>query len=182
MMVPDFSRFPELRTERLLLRDHRPEDADVLYQIRSDERTMAYIGRPRATTRLDAEELIARMKRERSANESLSWVIADATTERMLGSIGLYRLKPEHDTAEVGYQLHPDHWGKGFMTEALEAVTRHTLGPLGFHRIEAITDPRNTRSRRLLEGCGYLLEGITRESYVWEGIRTDSAIYSRLAH
>ena len=68
------------------------------------------------------------------------------------------------------------------LTEALEAVTRHTLGPLGFHRIEAITDPRNTRSRRLLEGCGYLLEGITRESYVWEGIRTDSAIYSRLAH
>ena len=153
----------------------------MLFRIRSDERTMAYIGRPRATSRADAEALIDRMQRERQAGESLGWVVADGTTERMIGSIGLYRLKPEHDTAEVGYQLQPDHWGRGYMAEALEAVPRHALGPLGFHRIEAITDPRNARSRRLLERCGYELEGITRESYVWEGMRFDSAIYGRLA-
>ena len=153
----------------------------MLFRIRSDERIMAYIGRPRATSRADAEALIDRMQRERQAGESLGWVVADGTTERMIGSIGLYRLKPEHDTAEVGYQLHPDHWGRGYMAEALEAVTRHALGPLGFHRIEAITDPRNAGSRRLLERCGYELEGITRESYVWEGMRFDSAIYGRLA-
>lgn len=181
MVVPDLGIFPVLRTQRLLLRDHRPEDVDTLFQIRSDERTMGYIGRPRATSRADAQELIDRVQRQRLTNECLAWVVADGTTERMLGSIGLYRLKPEHDTAEVGYQLHPDHWGRGIMTEALEVVTRYTLGPLGFHRIEAITDPRNIASRRLLERCGYALEGITRESYVWDGMRFDSAIYGRLA-
>jgi len=181
MLSLDFSTFPTLHTERLVLRDHVPTDVEPLFRLRNDERCMEFIGRPRATTLLDAQQLMERMAQERLMNASVSWTVALEGDDTMIGSIGLYRLKPEHYTAEVGYQLTPEHWGKGLMYEALNAVTEHTLGHLGFHRIEAITDPRNQRSRALLERCGYALEGIQRENYYWEGKIMDSALYARLA-
>ena len=121
------------------------------------------------------------VERERLLNSCLSWTIALRENDAMVGTIGLYRLKPEHYCCEVGYQLSAEHWGKGLMAEALQAVTEHALGPLRFHRTEAITDPRNHRSRALLERCGYMFEGIQRENFFWEGQFKDSAVYARLA-
>ena len=66
-------------------------------------------------------------------------------------------------------------------SEALEAVARHCFTAFGFHSLEANTDPRNAASRRLLERNGFVLEGLFREDYFWEGQFLDSAIYSRLA-
>ncbi len=101
--------------------------------------------------------------------------------DRMIGTAGFYRLKKEHFRGEIGYMLSPDHWRKGIMSEAVEAVVQCGFGQLGFHSIEAVTDPANTASNRLLERLGFVREGYFREDFFFDGRFYDSAVWSRLA-
>ncbi|QQR86586.1 MAG: GNAT family N-acetyltransferase [Flavobacteriales bacterium] len=181
MLTLDLSDFPTLRTERLLLREPRMHDAAALFAMRSDERVMQYIGRRRATTLADAEELLARIDSERHANMSISWAITLNGDDTMIGTIGYYRIKFEHFRGEVGYMLHADHWRKGIMREAVEAVVQCGFERLGFHSIEADTDPLNIGSNALLASCGFTREGLFKESFFWNGCFQDSAVWSRLA-
>jgi ribosomal-protein-alanine N-acetyltransferase len=180
MLEPDLSSIASLTTGRLLLRQLTPHDAAAIHAIRSDPRVMAHVCRPRSTGLEDAEALIRRTQEDRAANTGISWGMVPHGGDAVIGTIGLYRLKPEHHCAEVGYVLSPDHWGKGLMSEALEAVAAAAFERLRFHRLEAITDPDNVRSRRLLERHGFRLEGILRESYYWEGRFTGAAVHGRL--
>jgi ribosomal-protein-alanine N-acetyltransferase len=64
----------------------------------------------------------------------------------------------------LGYEMHGDHAGKGYMTEALRAlVFEIAFGPLELHRVEANVMPRNSRSIRVLEKLGFIEEGLARE-------------------
>ncbi|MCB0793483.1 MAG: GNAT family N-acetyltransferase [Flavobacteriales bacterium] len=168
---------PRIRTERLVLRELGPQDVGPLFEMRSDARTMQHIGRPRATMQEDAMDLIHRSVEARKSNEGCTWSLTFPDADECLGTIGYYRLKKEHYRGEIGYMLHPDHWGKGLMGEALRALVAHGLSAIGFHSIEAITDPDNTRSNRLLERHGFQREGLLLESYFHNGRFYDSAIY-----
>lgn len=179
MLELDLSTFPVLRTERLLLRELVSNDAPSLFGLRSDAEVMRYIGRPKAGTLNDAQELIERISNDRLTNAGITWALE---YERLLiGTIGYYRLKLEHHRAEVGYMLGSSYWGKGFMGEALEAVVTCGFERFRFHSIEAITDPRNAASNRLLERHGFAREGLFKENYYWNGEFQDSAVYSRLS-
>lgn len=179
-MRTDFTSFPTLHTDRLVLRQPRPSDAERNFLLRTDERTMAYIGRPRPGTVQEAAAMLEQLEQDRVAGTRLGWIIALRDDDAMIGSIGLYKLQPAHQLAEVGFQLMHDQWGKGLMREALNAVVGFAFDRLGAHRVEAMTDPRNERSRALLERCGFTLEGILRESYYWDGGFLGTAVYGRL--
>jgi [ribosomal protein S5]-alanine N-acetyltransferase len=181
MLELDLSSFPMLASPRLLLRQFTLADAAVMHALRSDPRTMEHIGRPRTTDIADAEAFIMRNEADRMRNESISWAITLKDDPALIGTIGFYRLKPEHHRGEVGYLLAPDHWGRGLMSEALNAAVACGFERFRFHSIEAVTDPRNTRSRRLLERNGFLLEGLFKENFLWDGAFLDSAVYSKLA-
>jgi len=180
MLTIDLSEFPTLRTERLILRRLTTADADALFAMRSDPRVMRHIGRPQASTRQDALDLIDRIEANLDANEGITWGMTTHGNDTVIGTIGYYRLKLEHHLGEIGYMLHPDHWGKGLMSEALDACVSHGFAKLGFHRIEGITDPANGASRKLLERSGFVHEATLQENYYWNGVFMDSCIYRRL--
>ncbi|MCC7501866.1 MAG: GNAT family N-acetyltransferase [Flavobacteriales bacterium] len=180
MLDLDLSTFPTLRTERLLLRQLTLHDAPAIHALRQDPRTMEHIGRPRSTSLADAEDLIRRTENDRANNQGISWGMALHERPEIIGTIGYYRLKLDHHRGEIGYLLSPDHWGKGLMSEALKAAVACGFERFHFHSIEAVTDPRNTRSRTLLERNGFLLEGLFKENYLWNGEFLDSAVYSLL--
>lgn len=129
----------------------------------------------------EVEQLIERILNDLRENNGISWAITLHGDDIMLGTIGFYRLKKEHYRGEVGYALHSDHWRQGIMHEALEAVVACGFERLGFHSIEAITDPRNEASNALLLRCGFTREGLFKEDFFWNGEFLDSAVYSRLA-
>ncbi len=181
MLALDLSSFPVLTTARLRLRELVAADAPALFAIRSDERIMAHIGRPRATTLQDAENLITSIAEGRSGNEGITWALTLCGDETLIGTIGYYRLKLEHHRGEIGYMLGFEHWGKGLMGEALEAAVACGFERFKFHSIEAVTDPRNTASNKLLERHGFIREGLFKENFFWNGGFQDSAVYSRLA-
>jgi ribosomal-protein-alanine N-acetyltransferase len=84
---------------------------------------------------------------------------------------------------ELGYELHPDHWRKGLMTEALQAVLEfgfHGGATPVVHRMEALVDSRNTASIRLLEKLGFQMEGVRRHFGFWKGFYVDVLLFAML--
>ena len=181
MLTIDLSRFPELATERLSLREIVRSDARELLALRSDPKVMEYIGRPRATSVTEMKELVSTYHDGRMNNASVAWAIAQNGSEKLIGTIGFWRMKPEHFRAEVGYLLAVEHWGKGFMVEAMNAVLRFGFEGMGLHSVEAVTEPANAASRRVLEKCAFVQEGYFKESWFYDGKFFDSVVYSRLA-
>lgn len=181
MLALPASPFPILATERLVLRELLATDAQALFIMRSDARVMHHIGRPIATTLRDAEELIERIAQDRKDGTGITWSITLKDNDMLIGTIGYYRLKLEHYRGEIGYMLSADHWRKGLMGEALEAAVECGFEHIGFHSIEAITDPENIASNGLLEKHGFTREGLFKENFYWNGEFKDSAVWCKLS-
>lgn len=181
MLTVDFSSFPALATERLILRQLRASDAEAMFAMRSDPLVMRHVNRPMAQTIVDASVLIELIDSRISANEAIHWAITVKGEDAFIGIIGFWRLVKEHHYAELGYTLARGAWGHGYATEAIAAALHHGFGALGFHRVEAITRPENASSVRALIKNGFVLEGQLRGDIFWNGTFHDSLVFGKLA-
>jgi [ribosomal protein S5]-alanine N-acetyltransferase len=180
MLNTHFDPFPILTTDRLILRGLNLNDAEAMFSMRSDPEMMAYIPRPLSKSVEDAAALIQTMLDGNEKKESLIWAISLKNDPKLIGTIGFWRLKPEHFRAEVGYLLHRDFWQKGIMYEALQFVLEFGFKDMNCHSIEAVIDPENVASERLLQKCGFVKEAHFKENCFWNGRFLDSIIYSKL--
>jgi len=176
----NFDPFPELLTERLRLRFLDMEDAVGYFEIRSNDQVMEYLARPKAETIEDAAAVIKRVHDSIQKNTGICWALCLKEDPKIIGTIGFYRTQPEHYRTEIGYELHPDFWKKGIMSEAMRAVLDYAFHKMNFHSVEANIDPINKKSRDILVRNHFLKEAHFRENYFFEGRFTDSAIYSLL--
>ena len=96
-----------------------------------------------------------------------------------VGAIG-YSLHTDVERvgAEIGYWLGRPYWGRGIVTEALEAVTHHAIAAHGLTRVYAVPYDGNPASCRVLEKAGFVLEGRMRKSAVKEGRVIDQLLYA----
>ena len=181
MLQPNFTPFPELTTNRLLLKRLTPEDAPEIFFLRSDETVLRYIGKEPATSIKEAEEFIERISKLVDTNESILWGIAlGEKSGTIIGTICLWNLQPEHYRADIGYALHPDHWGKGIMKEAIQEVLEYGFKVMKLHSIEARLSPDNSASASVLEKTGFVKEAHLKEDFCFQGKFLDTLIYSRL--
>jgi [ribosomal protein S5]-alanine N-acetyltransferase len=178
-----FAAFPTLETARFVLREITPDDADATFAIMSDPRVKRYFGSLPMTERRQAAERVERIRAAFDERSGVRWGIARRTDGALIGSCGFWRLLPEHARAEVGYELHPEAWGQGVMTEALATVLDFAFATMQLHSVEAQIHPENIASRRVLEKLGFVQEGYFRENYYdpVEGRFTDTAVFSLLA-
>jgi ribosomal-protein-alanine N-acetyltransferase len=181
MLHISFHPFPVIETERLLLRNLRPSDKQELFEIRSDEETMRYIPRPLAKTMEDVEALIDMVMGFTERNERINWVITEKCSDKLMGMIGYVRLVPESFRAEVGYVLHKDHLRKGFTYEALKAVIDYGFREMKLHSIEAIINPANAPSSKLVEKAGFVKEAYFKDYVFHDGRFWDEEVYSLLS-
>ena len=181
MLSPNFTPFPELKTDRLLLRQLTLADAPGVQQLRSQEEVMKYINRPLTRTLEEAECWIRVILEALGRNDGISWCIClkEAPSEHV-GSIGLWRIDKENYRAEIGYMLEPALQGKGLMYEALQKVLYYGFRELMLHSVEAQLDPRNAASAALLKKGGFVQEGYFTENYYLRGQFADTAVYSLL--
>lgn len=181
MLSVDLSTFPVITTERLVLRELRPSDAERVFAMRSDPLVMHYVNRPLAQSMEDAHALIDRISASVAAGDAVQWAITERGDDTFVGLIGFWRLVKEHYYGELGYTLARDHWGKGYISEAIGAVLDFGFNTAGLHRVEAITRPQNTASVRVLEKNGFVQEGHIKEGIFWNGAFHDSLHFGRLA-
>jgi RimJ/RimL family protein N-acetyltransferase len=148
-------------TARLRLRPLRRDDLDALAEVYLHPLVMPWIG---SHTREDVEHEIAmQIEHQRSLGWSL-WAVEDQHTDRMIGDCGLQPLEHHGPEVELGYDLHPDAWGRGLATEAARAVMRQAFGPLAVDRVVAVVKPDHVASQRVLEKAGLHRAG-TRAAY-----------------
>ena len=181
MLDLDLSTFSNLRTERLRLREVCEEDCESLFALRNDDAVMEYIGSRKSNSLDEVMDLIRQVHADRMNNKCVLWGLSLHDDPSLIGTIGFYRLQKENYRGEIGYLLDKQHWGKGLMGEALNAVVEFGFSKMGFHSIEAVTDPNNQRSIGLLLRHGFVQEGLFRENFFWNGRFYDSAVFSRLS-
>lgn len=110
-----------------------------------------------------------------------SFAIADSTTHRAVGQIGLWFRDARHGRASIGYWVGPEHRRQGIAACALNALADWALGYPGIHRVELYVEPWNEGSWRAAERSGFQREGLLRG---WELIGKepkDLYMYSRIA-
>ncbi|MFV8366324.1 GNAT family N-acetyltransferase [Flavobacterium sp. XS1P27] len=180
MLTINFSPFPNLETERLLLRRVDSNDIKEIFALRSNPETMKYIPRPLVKTDEDALEHIAMIDSKIDSNEGINWAITLKDNSKLIGIIGHYRIKPEHYRAELGYMLLPEYHGKGIVSEAVREAVKYGFNNMNLHSIEAIIDPDNHASAKVLEKNGFVKEAHLKEYEFFEGRFLDTVIYSIL--
>lgn len=180
MSIFQFTPFPDLFTERLLLRRIGPHDLQALFEMRSDPAVMRHIGRPIPKVRQEVMDLLHRIDTEIEENKSISWAITRKGETTMIGTMGFYRAEPEHFRAEVGYMISSVNWGQGIASEAIQAAIRYGFEHMSLNSIEGKVSPENTGSIRVLEKSGFIREGYFKENYFSDGQFMDTAVYSLL--
>lgn len=152
-----FQPFPEIETDRLLLRKIKVSDVNEVLFLRSNETVNEFIIRPenrKTKNQADALEFIEMIISEIEENKSISWEITVKNNPKMIGSICLWNFSNNLKTAEVGYSLYPEFQNKGIMSEALKSVIDYGFNELKLDKIEAFTHSKNEPSKKLLEKNG----------------------------
>lgn len=180
MLTINFSPFPNLETERLFLRRVDSNDIKEIFALRSNPETMKYIPRPLVKTDEDALEHIAMIDSKIDSNEGINWAITLKDNPKLIGVIGHYRIKPENYRAELGYMLLPEYHGKGIVSEAVKEAVKYGFQVMKLNSLEAIIDPDNYASAKVLEKNGFVKEAHLKEYEFFEGRFLDTVIYSIL--
>jgi RimJ/RimL family protein N-acetyltransferase len=175
-----WERLPTIDASRVSLRWISAADTDAFYAIYSHPEVMRYWSTPPLADREAAANLIEKIQEDWKRRVILKWGIALRTDDQLIGSLTLFNLDFNHRRAEIGYALGRDHWGKGYMNEALMAVLKYAFEVLDLHRIEADVDPRNAASIKTLERLGFKREGYLRERWQVNGEIQDAFYYGLL--
>ena len=83
-------------------------------------------------------------------------------------------------SAEIGYWLGEDYWGKGIMTETVKAVTSFAFGNFDLCRMQAGVFATNSASVRVLEKAGYVFEGRLKKSITKFGQTIDQLVFAKV--
>lgn len=175
-----FFPFPDLYTGRLVLRQLRPTDDKEIMVLRSDEKILEFLIISKCNNLPEAKQFIDKINNGIKNNEWIYWGITEKNDETLIGTICLWNISKENFRAEIGYALHPDFHGKGFMSEAMEVVLDYGFNKLDLHSIEAHVHPRNQPSINLLQKKGFIEEGHFKENVFFNGKFLDTAVYSLL--
>jgi len=178
MLHLNFTPFPTLHTQRLILRPFRSEDVHNLFRLRSDPAVTQYFQRPGEPSLADAQARVDKISDGIARNEMIGWVMALKDDPALVGTIGFHKIYTDIQRAEVGYLLDPALWGKKLMSEALQAVMDYGARIMRLRSIEAQVNPENKASLSLLAQNGFKEESYRKEDVLFEGVLYDTVVYS----
>ena len=170
-----------LTTDRLRLREYVSDDWHTVLAYQSDPRYLRYY----PWTQRTAEDVQAFVQRfidwqDEQPRTRFQFAITLRSEGRLIGSCGIRKETATSQQADLGYEIAPSHWGRGYATEAARAVLAFGFDELELHRIQAFCLAENTASARVLEKLGMQREGRLRENRWMKGRWWDSLVYGIL--
>ena len=180
MLTINFQPFPNLESERLVLRRLKDSDAPEVYKIRSNLERMKYIPRPILQNEEEALAMIQMINAKIDENTDINWGVCLKNSDKIIGFMGFYRVQPESYRTEIGYMILPEYDGKGYVSEAVTTMLNYAFNTVGFHSVEAVIDPNNFGSARVLEKNGFRKEAHFIENFFWNNEFIDSVHYGIL--
>lgn len=149
------AEWPELRTERLILRGWTPADRIAFAALNADPRVMEFLGEPLTLEQSDA--MVDRIESKFAENGFGFWAVEVPGVAPFIGMVGLS--VPSFDAAfmpavEIGWRIGAEYWGRGYASEAAREALEFGFCSAGLHEIVAFTTQGNVRSRRVMERIG----------------------------
>lgn len=170
--------FPILETDRLVLREITKKDVDEVFSCFSNENVTRYYGQETFQNIEQAEKLIELFSKNYNEQKGVRWGIERKETKGIIGTMGFNAWSPKHKRAELGYEIHPDYWRKGYTSEAVAEVITYGLEVMKLNRIGAVVFIDNEASNQLLIKFGFQNEGVLRQYLYQNGIAHDTYVYS----
>jgi RimJ/RimL family protein N-acetyltransferase len=174
---------PDLRDDVVALRPPVPGDADAVAAAVQDPDIPRFTMVPSPYTTADAVAWIARTAVDWRIGRTASFVIVDAGTGGLLGSVGLQDLDERVGRAVAGYWVDAAARGRGVATRALRLVADWALDPagLGLRRVDLQVFTDNPRSGRVAERAGFVSRGVAPEPVAHPSGPRRVVAYSRAA-
>jgi [ribosomal protein S5]-alanine N-acetyltransferase len=172
--------FPPMETERLLIQSLTIEHTDFIFRHFSNPAVAQYLlDEPPVTEYSQAQEIV-RFYLEPIGKTYNRWIIVHKSKHQPIGTCGYHKWDKRYFRAEIGYDLDPDFWGQGYMTEALSAVIDNGFDKMRLNRIEALVYIKNMPSIHLMQRLGFTQDGLLREYFCQDNHFYDHSIYSLL--
>ena len=162
----------EIRTERLLLRPFRLTDADDVYAYAKDQEFNRFLRLPSPYEYRHAEIHVARSFLNPWDTRPTFAISLDDT---VIGGVNV-RIDADKMTADLGYGIGREHWGKGVTAEAVAAVIEWVFGEFDIVKVGAQADFRNRQSWRVMEKLGMRWEGIIRSQEPPNPVRPEERV------
>ena len=142
-----------IETERLLLRNFTPDDAQLIYDLNQDPDITKYTMDPVKDLAQANEILVMTILPQYALYNHGRWAVHTKPDLQFIGWCGL-KARPERNEIDLGYRFIKTAWGKGFATEAAFACLNHGFEKLRLPRIVGRAMPENIASLNVLEKCG----------------------------
>ncbi|MDX1828669.1 MAG: GNAT family protein [Lutibacter sp.] len=165
-----------MNTNRLFFRNRTRELIREMLTY-SKEEQMLFFG---FSTNNQLEYKLKRIQ-EGLSKENVDYQIFDLIEKKnktVIGSCGFHKWNKEHSRSEIGYEIHKEYQNQGYMSEAIKEVINYGFKKMNLNRIEALIDPTNENSIRIVEKNGFKREGILRGHYKNGNEFEDSIMYA----
>jgi len=176
-------KFPELETERLILREFTDEDSKNLFATYSREIVTRYYDLDEMKDIKEAVELLKDLKSRYYEKKGMRWAITLKENNEYIGDCGFNGWNFRNYKTMLGYALIPEFWGKGYAFEAVHEILNYGFNKtdiINLHKVSATVQPQNKRSKSLLQRLGFTLEGTLRENMYKIDRFLDAMVYSML--
>ncbi len=166
----------QVTTNRLIIRPLRTDDAVFFIETRNHPEVKPWIGFVPTTTKEVHAFQAGNEQRLKQLDAWYQCIIELKPARGLIGDIALHFLP--NNEVEIGYVMHPQFTGKGYMKEALHAITKYAFEHLGIARSLCNVDPINKASIGVLKGVGYKHVETVRGAFLFREKYVDNSTYS----
>ncbi len=161
--------FPVLKSNRFVMRQLKKQDlGQLVIRCNNVNISKQTYNLPFPYTESFAESRLVFIGDGFLKGERIVWLITEKNSGIIVGEMGLHLLQ-EHQTAELGYWIAEEFWGKGIATEVLACVMDFGFGEMGLHKIFATHFGNNPASGKVMQKCGMKHEGVLRSHVISRG-------------
>jgi RimJ/RimL family protein N-acetyltransferase len=171
---------PLLESGRLFMRPMCAGDLSFIHENMNDKRisyNLSYTPHPYTVEM--AENWMKNIDYGMSHANCCYWAVCEKETKAPIGSMGISIFK-EQEGAEMHYWINADHWNRGYCTESSKRMIVHVFDILNAHRLAITHRENNLPSKKVIEKCGFVYEGMQRDGLKRFGKFENVICYSML--
>ncbi|KRE49661.1 GNAT family N-acetyltransferase [Paenibacillus sp. Soil522] len=182
MSVSSFSfhAFPQMETDRFILRKTEERDTRDLFELYSEEEVLKYTQLLPFSAEDEAWHEMNWHMEIFTQQIGIRWLIEEKRSGKVIGTCGFLHYLKEYGRTEIGYDLAPSYWRRGIMSEVAAPILAFGFNSMNLNRIEAKVDPANVASIGLLTKLGFKQAGELREYEIEEGNFIELLVFSML--
>ncbi|MGV6846304.1 MAG: GNAT family N-acetyltransferase [Lutibacter sp.] len=156
-----------LNTKRLTLTHLKDSDLKLLFEIRSNPKVLKFVEKDADKNYSDTKKFIETINSGIKQNKWYYWGIYLKRSHQLIGTICLWNFNQSKSKAEIGFELHPSFWKKGYLSESIIPVLQFGFNQLNLNKILAFTHKNNSNAINLLLRNSFEEKDISKNNIIF---------------